>query len=241
MARSQNPTRFIVFSTLLVTMVFFVLMLSQGAPLSVTLTGTAVLGVLTAGLTTVSYAYKAFLQRRAFAGKKQAGQSIENHQQRTVEIDVSIDVAFDLALDALKTLDKQRVPVPDDMLVKMEMLMPRTQHLKIRDADRVNGIIDAGLRASTLKIPEFIDFSRINIQLEKINNNTTRIHIESRANTVFDTYDMGKNMHYVNQLALYLRKESQHLSAESRLQDSEIHADNDVEDGSTAQQSSSSL
>lgn len=240
MAHSQNPTRFIVFSTLLVTLTFFVLMLLQGAPLSVTLTGTAVLGIITALLTTVSYAYKAYLQRRAFAGKKQAGQSIENHQERTVEIDVPVDIAFDLALDALKTLDRQRVPVPDDMLVKMEMWLPRNQKLSIRDFDRASGFIQAGLRASTLGIPEFVDFSRITIQLKKVDNTTTRVHIESQANTVFDTYDMGKNMHYVNQLALYLRKESQQRSAESRLQERDVRISDVTDDDSRHQHQANS-
>lgn len=232
MAQQQVQNRFTLFFTLATSLFFLVILLLQGAPLMIALAATAVMGLMTAGLSRVSYAYQAFLQRRSFSGKKQADQSIESHQQRMVEIDMPMDEAFNLVMDALKSLDNQRVPIPDDVFVKLEMWLPRKQTLTIRESDQEQGIICAGLKASILGIPEFHDFSRITIRLDQLDTHMTQIHIESKPNIAFDIYDLGKNLHYVNMIALYLRRESQQLSAESRLQDGEIWFHQDVDETS---------
>jgi len=221
MAQSQTPTKFVTLFSIAIFTLFFLQMLWLGQTVGVSLFFALIMGLLTAGLATISYAYKGFLQRRSFAGKKVSSQSTSNHQQRVVEIDVPMDKAFDFAMEALQTLHKKRIPVPDDIWVKMDNMLPRTQHLKIRESNKTNGIIQAGLRGRALGIPEFFDFSRIEIRLEKVDSQTTRVHIDSKANTIFDVYDFGKNLHYVNQIALYLRKESQQSTAESRLSDSQ--------------------
>lgn len=194
------------------------------------------MALFTAIFATLSDAYRAYLQRRAFAGKKQAGQSIENHQQRVIEIDLPMDQAFELALDALNTLDDQPLPIPDDTLIKLENLLPRKQSLKLREVDPAQGVIRAGLRGRVLGIPDFGDFSRIEILFQKVDPHTTQIRIESKANSIFDMYDPGKNLHYVNQIALYLRRESQQYGAESRLSEKLISSTTtDAHDGQSDQ------
>ena len=239
MAQTQTQVKFIAFFTIIISLLFLTLMLSQGATLLISVMASLLMGGLTAVMATMSYVYKGFLQRRSFSGKKVSSQSISNHQQATVEIDASFDVAFDLAMDALQTLNKQRVPVPDDILVKMDMILPRTQHLKIRTSNKADGFIEAGLRGRALGIPEFIDFSRIMIRLEKVDSQTTRVHIESKGHTMMDMYDFGKNLHYVNQIALYLRKESQQSVAESRLSVSQSDEIEDMNGDDESQESAS--
>lgn len=239
MARSQSPTKFVTVFSVLIFAIFFLQMLFIGQTIGVSLFFASIMGLLTAGLATMSYAYKAFLQRRSFAGKKQSSQSMSNHQQRTVEIDLPRDTAFDLAMEALQIFDGQPVPVPDDWLVKLESILPRKQILNIRESDKAQGIIRAGLKSKTLGLPNFIDFSRIEIHLEKIDLHTTRIHIESKANTIVDMYDLGKNLHYVNEIALYLRRESQQMQAESRLSDLVSDATSILAEDDTAHQNQS--
>ena len=222
MAQSQTPAKFVTLFSILIFALFFLQMLWLGQTVGVSLFFASIMAILTAGLAIMSHAYKGFLQRRSFAGKKQSSRSVSNHQQRTVEIDMPMDQAFDLTLDALQTLDKKPVPVPDDFLIKMESILPRKQVVKIRETDREQGLIIAGLKGKTLGLPDFIDFSRITIRLTKIDSQTTQVHVDSKANTIFDMYDLGKNLHYVNEIALYLRRESQQMQAESRLSDRQL-------------------
>ncbi len=236
MARTLSPIKFVTFFSILIFAIFFLQMLFLGQTIGVSLFFSSIMGLLTAGLATMSYAYKGFLQRRSFAGKKQSDQSISNHQQRTVEIDLPMNTAFDLSMDALKIFDGKPVPVPDDWLVKLESILPRKQFLNIRESDKNQGIIRAGLKSKTLGLPNFIDFSRIDIGLEKIDAHTTRIHIESKANTFIDMYDLGKNLHYVNEIALYLRRESQQMQAESRLSDIASDTTSNLDDDNIAHQ-----
>jgi hypothetical protein len=239
MAQSHVRTKFVTIFSLAIFILFFLQMLWIGQTLALSLFFASIMGLMTADMATMSYAYKAYLQRRSFSGKKQSSQSMSNHQQRTVEIDVPMNVAFDMAHDALKTLDNKPVPVPDDLLVKLESILPRKQYVKIRESDKAFGIIRAGLKPKTLGLPNLIDFSKIEIRLRAIDSQTTQIHIESKGNNFFDMYDLGKNLHYVNEIALHLRRESQQESASSRLihsQPDEIHDDDT--DSSAQQQTS---
>lgn len=81
------------------------------------------------------------------------------------------------------------------------------------------GRIEAGLRAKTIGVQDIVDFSRVNIQLQRLDGATTQIHINSRPNILGEVYDMGRHTHYVNQIALYLRQQSQQYTAENNLGD----------------------
>ncbi|GEM_PF-1964068 len=239
MTREQFRNRFIVGFSIFMGLMFFVMMSSSGANVLMSLGSGVLMGFMTLGVAMMSYGYKGFLQQRSFTDKKQASQSTDHHQSRTVEIDLPKDQAIQVTLDALNTLDKQPVPVPDDVLVQLENLLPRTQRLTIHEVDEVAGYIRAGLKARILGIPEFIDFSRIEIQLKDINPNTTQVQIESKANSIFDTYDFGKNLHYVNTISLYLRRESQQITAGSRLQNQGLSGLNEQPDSDNNQQATS--
>lgn len=240
MSSSRISSKFTVFISAFVFFVILTHMLVLGQTLWVSASFALAIAFIAGGLSKISYSYKEFLQRRAFTGKKQAYEAQGNHQTRTVEIDLPLAQAFDLSMEALQTLDDQRLPVSDDVFVRLEMMIPRKQRLHIRNSDKASGVIQAGLRARTLYIPEYIDFSRIQIRLEAVDKYTTRVHIESRANTVFDTYDLGKNLHYVNTIALYLRRESQQLEAGLRLGDSATDDAYAYKDDSANQQSARS-
>lgn len=230
MARQRKTFIYVSIMALITFVLFFAQMLFVGAGVTMSLAAAALMAVLTGMLGAASYGYREFLQRRAFSGKKQVSDNLEAHQTRTVEIDMPFDKAFDLTLDALKMLDDKQLPLPDDILVKMESILPRKQHLKIRETDREMGTIQAGLRGKTLGLPDFWDFSKINIQLQRLDNQTTRIRIESQNNIPNEIYDLGKNLHYVNEIALFLRRESQQIDAESRLADTESDDATDVSD-----------
>jgi len=225
MSQVQFRNRVVFGFSLLMSVLFFLTVIMSGGAFIPSLLSAVLMGIMMSGVAMMSYFYKGYLHQRAFTDKKQASQSTDHHQTRTVEIDLPQDVAFDLALDALQTLDKQRVPVPDDILVKLENLLPRKQYLTIHDINREQGTISAGLKARVMGRPEFFDFSRIAIRIEKVNTTTTRVYTESKARSVLDTYDFGKNLHYVNTIALYLRRESQQVSAELRLREDNMTPD----------------
>ncbi|MEL6307864.1 MAG: hypothetical protein AAFQ52_06960 [Chloroflexota bacterium] len=207
---------------------FFFLQLSR-ISLGMGIVAGLLMGVMTAGVATMSVLYREMLQKRAFDGKKQAGVSTESEQQRTIEIDLPYAQAFQLATYALQTLHDKPVPIPDDILIQMERLLPRQQYLHIKSSDREAGIIEAGLRAKVASVPDFTDFTEITIKLEAVDSATTQIHIESKPTAVAsffgERYDLGKNLHYVTHLAKFMRLESQTDSASARLSDSAITDD----------------
>jgi len=237
MSRTRKTAIYISIMMAAMFVLFFLQMQFVGENTALSLLAAFVMAALTGILGAMSYGYREFLQRRAFSGKKQTADNLEAHQTRTVEIDLPLDAAFDLTLDALNTLDNKNVPIPDDILVKMEAILPRKQVLKIHKADREMGTINAGLRGKTLGLPDFWDFSRIEIQLQRLDNHTTRIQIESKNNIPNEIYDLGKNLHYVNEIALFLRRESQQMEDETRLDDKSTELDRDDSFGKASQDS----
>lgn len=238
MGRTRKSIIWVGIVSVITFILFFFQMQFVSEHIGLSLLAALIMATLTAVLATISYGYREFLQRRAFAaGKKQASDNLEAHQTRTVEIDLPYEAAFDLALDALKTLDNKNIPIPDDILVKMESILPRKQFLKVLEVNREMGNIRAGLRGKTIGIPDFWDFSRIDIQLQRIDNNTTRIQIESKNNIPGEIYDLGKNLHYVNEIALFLRRESQQMNAESHLEDESNDSDEENSIGQALQDS----
>jgi len=173
-------------------------------------------GAFTAALAWTSIAYREYLQRRAFQGKKQASVDTDAHQQRMVEVDLPLEDAYDVALAGLQALDGQYIPMPDDPLLRLESLLPRRQKLRLIRADRQMGDLEAALRLRSLGITDPLDFSRISLRLQRLDAGTTRIQISSSPG-MWHEYDLGRNMHYVNHLALHLRRESDQRQAAGRL------------------------
>ncbi len=194
--------------TALVSFFFYMLMIAFRLELDQRLLYTVICAALTAALAATGPIARSYLQQRTMLDKKQADDSLDSRQQRTVEIDLPFDTAFDLTLDALETLDDQNVPVPDDPLLRLESLMAKKQYLRLYETDREMGSIRVGLYVKTLGIPDPVDFSRIDIRLQRLDADTTLIRIDSKGNALFENYDLGKNLHYVKLLAQYLRRES---------------------------------
>jgi hypothetical protein len=66
-----------------------------------------------------------------------------------------------------------------------------------------------------------MDLSRITIQVQRLDAQTSRVSIDCRppsgVGNLNAVYDLGRNLHYANHLALYLRRESQQTAAVERL------------------------
>ncbi len=221
MAKSRSEAAIVGIMTVVIPFVFLFHLLFIGGALVPSILGAVTMGLFTALLGMVSYRYRGYLQRKAFEGKKKASDSIRSHQRSSVEIDLPYGAAFDLALEALQTLNRQEVPQPepDNWLMRAETWVPRKQLLRIYDEDRTSGTIRAGLRSKVFGLDNVLDFSQIDLRLERVASGTTRIDIASKPATLSEYYDLGKNRHYVNWLAHYIRRESHQMSAESRLTD----------------------
>lgn len=165
--------------------------------------------------------------KAAFQHKQKATDNTDVKQSRTVEIDLPLSDAFDLALDALHSLDGEYIP-------KTLLGIRSRQILKIHHTDRDIGHIKAGLRAKTIGIPDIVDFSRIEIHLQRIDDHTTRLRIDSQPTNPLEVYDMARHTHYVNHLAVYLRRESDLQRASTRLED-EFIVDDGVDSDSPPQ------
>ncbi|MCA9915319.1 MAG: hypothetical protein KC496_18325 [Anaerolineae bacterium] len=227
MARARSDAWLVALVTTIITVFFFIEMMLYGVGLGVGLAAAGLMGLFTAALATASYRYRGYLQRKAFTGKKQADESLSSRQERSIEIDLPVDAAFDLALDALQTLHRQDVPQPEDdsLLMRLENWVPRKQFLRIHKQNRAAGIIHAGLRSKVFGLDNVADFSRIDLQLEEVDSVTTRIVISSKPAMLSEYYDLGKNLHYVNSLAKYIRFHSHQINAEERLSLSDAETD----------------
>ncbi len=223
MSRIQRHTTLFAIMVILTFLVMYAqgMLIGGGVAVSTLVAGgfagiTLILGVL-------ALAIQHHRHQAAFQQKQKAGDQTDVHQARTVEIDVVFEMAFDMAMDALQELDGIDIP-------QSKVFIRSKQRLKIHTEDRDTGRIEAGLRAKTIGIQDVTDFSKVTIQLQRLDTQTTRLHIESKPANPLEVYDMGRHMHYVNQLALTLRKASQQANATSRLgeahQSDELSGDN---------------
>jgi hypothetical protein len=179
------------------------------------------LGLMLSGLSFL------FIQRannRAFEQKMKAGTENEVVQTKTVEIDLPRSEAYDLCLDALKTLDNIPVPLPDvkglGLVRGMNSLVQARLQLKLKESKRDFGMIHARLKGKSFGfMGDPWDSFIIKLQIEEIDANTSRVHIESRPRVPTVVFDFGMDLHFVNAIALYLRQESR---SEARLLNEEL-------------------
>lgn len=165
--------------------------------------------------------------KAAFADKQKSGDNMAVQQTRSIEIDLPFDLAFEIALEALASLNGEDIP-------KTLSGIPSKQVLKIKKSNREIGRIEAGLRARTLGITDFMDFSHIDIQLQRLDSTTTRLEIDSRPSNPMEGFDLGRHTHYVNHLALTIRKASREHTAAEHLSDSreDAHHVDEINPGS---------
>lgn len=167
--------------------------------------------------------------KAALKSKQKTSDQMATHQTRTIEIDGSLDLAFDMALSALNTLDDVTIP-------KTRSGLPTKQAIKIHKSDSKIGRIEAGVQAKTFGVRDRVDFSRIEIQLQRIDANTTRILIDSKPTSSLEMFDLGRHTHYVNHLALEIRQMAHAQAAISQLSDATIEIqsdDNSMDEQST--------
>lgn len=210
MSKVRNHIAFT--ATLLITSAFMVFMwmmqLGLGMAISAGVVSTFVLVTLLLALAT------GYIQlernQAAFNQKQKTGASLATHQTRTIELDIPFEQAFALALDALQNLDEQAIP-------KSLLFFQSRQKLKVHYRNPEMGRIEAGLRAKTLGIPDIMDFSKINVQLQRLDASTTQVLIESDTTNPLEFVDMARHTHYVNQLAVQMRQAvaAKHLQADT--------------------------
>ena len=232
MSRSQKNVNIFVLAIILT----FVLMLLQfmwvgwGLAASMMIAAGFAAVTLFAGL--LSYAIQARRHQSALASKHKGVQDQAVEARRSVELDLPLDQAFELAQAALQSLHGERVPN------KLLFLRPQ-QQLHIHGADRAGGHIRAGLRSRTWGLTDPWDFSRIDIRLNALDARTTQIEIAAMPSNPIEAFDMGRHLHYVNTLALFLRRESQNQSQDqgalARLSDTAAQLNEDLSQGDPAQ------
>jgi hypothetical protein len=203
---------------LLNVLFMYYIVMQSGASVTVGAGAAMLWGLFTLALLVSGHVYRARRQQKAFQGKKQAQSSTESRQSRTVEIDLPRAEALTLALEALQALDNNVVPAAGDRQSAFNRAISKRQALHLKHVAPGTGRIDASLRVKLSGVTDVLDFTRLTVTVEAINATTTRVNLTAEA-TAIDTYDMGKNAHYVRYLATYLRRESQQKDAESRLSD----------------------
>jgi hypothetical protein len=206
------------FFGLMMTMLFFVgadwywiLMISLGY---------MGLGLMLSGL---SFLYAQHVNKQAFEQKMKAGMEGEVIQTKVVEIDVPRYEGFDLSLEALKTLDNIPYPLPElkglGFARTLNKLSNARLTLKIKESERSSGTIEARLKGKSFGfMNDPWDTFIIRIKIEAIDAYTSRVTIESRPRLPTVVFDFGLDLHFVNQIALFLRQES---SRSARLEDLE--------------------
>jgi hypothetical protein len=120
------------------------------------------------------------LQHQSFQGKKQdADRSV--HQMRDIELDLPYADAYSLCVESLTSLGS----------------------INIKQSSRLEGVIEARTHLNWQTYGE-----RISFNLTRIDDDTTRVHIESRPRIKAALTDFGRNLHNVNQLSVFLRARS---------------------------------
>jgi hypothetical protein len=181
------------------------------------------------GLSGLSFLYVRHLNKQAFEQKLKMGTEEEVIQTKLVEIDVPRDEAFDLCLEALKTLDNIPIPLPDikglGFIRAINGISRSRLKLRINQTQGHLGIIEARLRVKSFGfMSDPWDTFIITIKIEAIDADTSRVTIESRPRVPTVVFDFGMDLHFVNQIALFLRQES---SRNERLVDSEAEQANE--------------
>lgn len=227
MAYRKQSYTLVVFS-LLIFVLSFLSLAAMKVPLALSAGMALFWTVLSASMMAGGFAYRGWQQRHAFIGKKQARANQTTHQQTRIEVDLSLAEAFSVALTAINDLDGQPIPQPEGLNQKVDRLVGRKQKLRIQTADAASGTIVADLRVHSFGLVDVLPFSRITLQLQEIDAATTAIDIQSDGRWMAEVYDLGRNLHYVNQLARTLRQQSQIMGAVDHLAQSDASADEDI-------------
>lgn len=125
------------------------------------------------------------LQVRSMQGKKRDDGSYAVHQIREIEIDRSFDEATMLARAALRDIHGLKILRESGLTMTLE---------------EAYGTIDArtGLNWETYG-------EKISLRVTRLDDDTSRIRIESRPRLRTTLIDYGRNLHNVNTISMYLR------------------------------------
>jgi hypothetical protein len=149
------------------------------------------------------------LQVRSMQGKKRDDGSYAVHQTREVEIDLSFDEASVLARASLRDIHGLKILRESGLTVTPE---------------EAYGTIDArtGLNWETAG-------EKIGLRITRVDDNTSRIRIESRPRLSTTLIDYGRNLHNVNMISRYLR--GQTAADHLRLEETYPHLALDEDEG----------
>ena len=130
------------------------------------------------------------LHVRSMDGKKRAYESYAVQQTRDIEIDLPFDEALILARAALQSIEGAAIVKETSSETGTTAISART-----------------GLNWETYG-------EKINLRLERIDAETTLLHIDSRPRLRTTLIDYGRNLHNVNVISLYVREHTaaDHLS-----------------------------
>jgi hypothetical protein len=159
---------------------FLVAALGYGTVASLLLTNALIGTLFGVAIGIVLAAIFGTLQHQSFEGKKQdADRSV--HQIRDLELDLPYADAYSLCVESLVSLGS----------------------VTIKQSSRLEGVIEARTNLNWQTYGE-----RISVSLARLDDDTTRVHIESRPRIKAALTDFGRNLHNVNQLSLFLRARS---------------------------------
>lgn len=196
MSRVQKSVNSLLFA-LIFTFVSFYVMVSLTSISGLALGIATGWTLFTLILWLISYGYGYRQHQQALQGKVKAGEENALDITRTLEIDLSFAESYELTLEALQTLDGSKMP---------RKKLPTVQVLQIHEMNAVIGRIRAGIRTRTFGITDPYDTSRIEIQLQRVDDQRTLLLIESHSALTAEVLDYGRNLHYVNELAIYIRQ-----------------------------------
>lgn len=184
---------------------FGALMVQTGFALSAALLAGGTIFALAMLGSFVSYGFRWWQHQRAFDSKAKQPAERSTAQARSVEIDVDRAEAQRVARAGLQSLAHDydvRVSVPDDDADGLRA------HLYQR-YDAMGGLADP------------VAFARIDVSFQSLDADTTRVDIRADNTAFGGPFDLARNTHAVNALALYLRRETRAESAVGRLAERE--------------------
>lgn len=132
-------------------------------------------------------------------------------QENSVEVDLPYHQALNAAEEAINAITGSKLQM---------MGFTYTTTAKVHEVNSVEGTIKAGTKIYWRGIPaNFMDDIRINIWVEQINSQTSRVIIDSKPSNPMQIFDYGYTLNNINTIMRYLRQASTEESAINHLSD----------------------
>jgi uncharacterized membrane protein len=154
-----------------------------------------------------------YFHRRAIDkhNKAKAG-NYDLRQESSVEVDMPYHQALDTAVEAVNAITGTKYRVTG---------VSYTIAAKVHEVDRALGTIKAGTKQYWRSLGSLWDDNRINIRVEQINAQTSRIMINSKPTNPLQLTDYGYTLNNINTIMHYLRQASAEDNAVNHLSETE--------------------